>query len=122
MAVGRLTVLKSMDAGSNTTQHRILYWYTVNPVIADFLGNTIAPQNRNGIPQGDGSPSKYLVTADLDSLDAGTAGYEIVVQVQTGGESLSAFSTRITADHTVRKAAWIAARRAEYATAGNSVV
>lgn len=121
MAIGRLTVLKSLDIGLGSTQHKILYWYTINPVIQDFLGNTVAPQNRNGIPQGDTSPLLYLIASDLSSLDAGTSGYEVISQVQTASETLVAFRTRMTADHTARQTAWVAARRAEYAAAGNSV-
>lgn len=119
---GRLTILKSTDVGMGSLSRRVLYWYTINPVIQDSVPQTIAPQNRNQIQQGDGSPLKYLSSTDLDSLDAGTAGYEIIQQLQTASETLTAYRNRLLADHTVRQAAWIQARRDEYAQAGTSVV
>lgn len=118
---GRLTLLKSTELSYGSVRRRVLYWYVISPRITDSTGVEIAPQNRNQIPQGDGSPLLYLSTTDLTALDAGDAGYEILEQVQTGGETLAAFRNRLLADHTSRQSAWIASRRSEYAAAGTSV-
>lgn len=119
----KLTLLRTEAEGFGTNRRKCFYWYTISPKIQDSLGNNIAPQNRNQLPplsSNGGSPLTYLTSGDLDALDAGDAGYEILDQFQTAGETLAQFRTRILADHAVRQAAWIQARRDQYAAAGNT--
>jgi hypothetical protein len=118
----KITLLRTDPTTYGSQQRIVLYWYTITPKIQDSLGNNIATQNRNQLPPlstTGGTPLPYLTAADLDSLDAGDSGYEIIVQTQTAGETLNSFRTRLLADHAARQTAWIQARRDQYAAAGN---
>lgn len=119
----KITLLRTDPLTFSSVQRLVLYWYSIVPRIQDSLGLTIVPQNRNGITpasnSGD-SPLPYLTATDLDALDAGDAGYEILRQTQTAGETIVQFRNRLLADHAVRQAAWVQARRDQYAAAGNT--
>lgn len=115
----KITVLRSTEDQYGTLNRTVMFWYPLSPVVQDSRGNTVVLQNRSSIR--DASVLLYLVTADLDALDAGTAAYEVLSVQQTAGETNAAFRSRMLANHTARSSLWIASRRNEYAIAGLAV-
>jgi len=119
----KLTILRTWRlvhfvAGTPGAQkHRVLYYYTINPVITDAA---TAPHDVAPVSSGMLTPDaqRQCTGADAAAINAGTAGFEEHEVVQTFGETNAAFATRILADHAAREAWWVAARRAEYARAG----
>jgi hypothetical protein len=115
----KITLLKSTDDGYGGTQRRMLYWYVISPRITDAAANQIIPLTSANLP----SDAALYVTAaaDLNAVNAGDAGFEVVQRLQTAGESNAAFTTRVRAEQAAREAAWIAAQRSAYALAGTAV-
>lgn len=121
----KLTLLRTDPMTFGTVRRIVFYWYVISPKIQDAASppNNIAPQNRNQLPPttvNGGSPLPYLTAADLDALDAGDNGYEIIEQIHTAGETLNAFRTRLLADHAARQTAWVQSKRDQYAASGTT--
>lgn len=115
----KITVLRSIEDQNKNLNRMVLFWYPISPAIQDVRSNVISTQTRSGIK--DPAILLYLTAADLDALDAGSAGYEVHTIQQTAGETNTAFRTRALAYHAIREAAWVASRRSEYAIAGLAV-
>jgi hypothetical protein len=115
----KITLLKSTDDGYGGTQRRMLYWYVISPRITDAGSNQIIPLTSANVPS---DAAVYVnAAADLNALNAGDAGFEVVQRLQTAGETNAAFTIRIRAEQVARETAWVAAQRAAYALAGTAI-
>lgn len=91
-----ITVLRSTVESDGSLNWKIFIHFPIDPVIEDFQGNTVNPQNSSNLPSG---VQDYFSSSEWDTLtdaiDNGTRGFTIINIVQTSGESNADFLNRL---------------------------
>ena len=115
----KIIVAQAVKEPHGGATFRILYLYDISPRIKDALNGDVIPQRSVNIP---GDVSGYVSAADKALIDAGDAGFEMMVQKQTASETILQFRDRVLGDLTARQTYWLAQERAKYSLAGTTVV
>jgi hypothetical protein len=115
----KVTILEGTRQPYGGVSHRLLYWFAINPAITDGAtpATLIIPQSWSALPN---DAKRYIAdgSADAIALNNGAAGFDIVERLQGPTETISAFATRILADHASYEAWWIGQQRARYQRSG----
>lgn len=103
----KITILRSVAQDHGRRQWSLLYWYPLTGAnaVTDFTGAVVKVQNRSQLPD---DCAAVLLEADKVALDNGEAAFERLTVVQTAGETDTAVSTRVLAEHASRYALVVA--------------